>query len=368
MSFVMLASLFLVAESKAFVGGCSDYGYAVYEDINGYCQCNSGYVWGTNYLGEPYCVSGNSYCSDNYGYNSTYNSLNDSCECRSGYELSKTYSGLECKSCYSKYGLHSSFSYLNDSCECDDGYTLKDGNCVEKQNNVYFYLKELDTSNRQIVVKSNYDNNYYLVDYSMFGCYSWSFGDYLNKNIVINLGTDFDLERGDKIVLYDDNETCDIQRVEKVNSSFTLFEEEEEEEPVYFYSNTVPTYQQNINTSPIPNIEKKVENINIDNKQDIPKVCDNDTVLSLDKTYCIKIPENAHKIENSDTDVWLCDSGYTEVSNTCVLDGNNEKTINTTNTQQFSGNIEKYITQKEDSFWWKTLQQFKNFFKKLKFW
>jgi len=188
------------------------------------------------------------------------------------------------------------------------------------------------------------------------------------KNIVINLGTDFDLERGDKIVLYDDNETCDIQRVEKVNSSFTLFEEEEEEEPVYFYSNTVPTYQQNINTSPIPNIEKKVENINIDNKQDIPKVCDNDTVLSLDKTYCIKIPENAHKIENSDTDVWLCDSGYTEVSNTCVLDGNNEKTINTTNTQQFSGNIEKYITQKEDSFWWKTLQQFKNFFKKLKFW
>lgn len=248
--------------------GCFDYGVGAYETLSGNCACRSGYTWGTDLLGEPYCItmysycqdklgfnssynsltgncecwsgyligedlfgepkciSGNSWCQDKLGYHSSYSSLKDTCVCNSGYELSqKITGGLTCLSCFQKYGSHSSYDYILKQCECDDDYTLVDGECVEKQNNVYFYLKELDTYDKQAIIKSNYDYHYYLINYGI-GCYSSSFEYYLHNNIVVNLGTDFDVDIFDFIVLYDHDETCDILRVERVDSDFSIIEEE----------------------------------------------------------------------------------------------------------------------------------------------
>lgn len=46
-------------------------------------------------------------------------------------------------------------------------------------------------------------------------------------------------------------------------------------------------------------------------------VCTDGYGLSLDKTKCIKIPENAYAVD-SPTDVWLCSEGYQEENNKCV--------------------------------------------------
>lgn len=246
-------------------GGCLDYGMAI-ETLDGKCQCMSGFVWGEDLFGDPTCVSGSSACRDQYGYNSTYDSLSGSCECtsgyvfeknsigqtqcvsadnvcrdrlgyggdydsysesctcKSGYELSKTYGdGYTCKSCSSKYGIHSSYDYISEKCECDDGYTLKDGECVEKQNNVYFYVFDLDTEERQVLVANLYTEQKYIMEYR-YGCYNHSFEDYVGDTIVINLGTDFSLDTWDIIVLPNDGETCDISRVTST-SRYTLDDE-----------------------------------------------------------------------------------------------------------------------------------------------
>jgi len=46
--------------------------------------------------------------------------------------------------------------------------------------------------------------------------------------------------------------------------------------------------------------------------------CKNDLTLSFKKDKCIKVPENAH-IVDSPTDLWLCNDGYKETGNKCVL-------------------------------------------------
>lgn len=261
--FAFVSFLFLrTGDVKASLG-CMDYGMA-YEDLSGYCKCMSGYVWGKNIFGEPYCVSGTSMCTEKYGYHSTYNSSEkscgcsygyilskdmfgnlkctdpddicydkfgygseanysgDKCQCKSGYELTEKNGGFECKSCSSKYGLNSSYNYLSKKCECDDGYTLGDGGqCVKKQNNVFFKLNDLNTDEKLAVIRSEYDYRYYLISYGT-GCYSSSIKRYLGYNIVVNLGTDFDVDRYDIVVLYDDNEVCDIRSVIKVDSTFKL--------------------------------------------------------------------------------------------------------------------------------------------------
>ena len=209
---------------------CYDkYGYgSTYDSLSGKCKCSYGYVWGTDILGNDECISESQYCRDKLGYSSTFNSLTDRCECSYGYELSiKTYgSGLECKSCFLKFGLHSSYDYLSKKCECDDGYTLSDDNqCVKKQNNVYFTLKELDTNKKKAIIKSEYNYQNYLITYG-YGCYNFSIKRYVNNKIVVNLGTDFNLDMFDKIILHDDNETCDILSVENVDSDFSLNPEE----------------------------------------------------------------------------------------------------------------------------------------------
>ncbi|MBU2036753.1 hypothetical protein KJ866_00910, partial [Patescibacteria group bacterium] len=220
---------------------CNDkYGvYSRYSSLSDNCECFSGFALGRNSFGEIQCVSQDSICQSMYGSNSRHNSLADKCECKSGYEMTlKSPSGLECISCFSKYGLHSSYDYFSKKCECDSGYTLNNSNqCVEKQNNVYLTLKELDADERKAIIRSDYDYGYYLISYNS-GCYSSSFKRYLNQQIVVNLGTDFNLDTWDKIVLQDDNETCDITRVERAYSGTTL---KSEEENIVYYPSFAPT-------------------------------------------------------------------------------------------------------------------------------
>ena len=203
------------------------YGYNARSTYGGKCECAYGYVFGKDFMGKTQCVSTTSACNDQLGYNSRYNSLSDKCECRSGYVIVDGQCTDGNSACRSKHGLYVDYNSLNNTCECDSDYTFDDSNqCVKKQNNVYFTLKELNAEEKKAIVKSDYDYKYYLISYNS-GCYSSSFKRYLNHKIVINLGTDFYLDTWDKIVLQDDNETCDITRKEYANSSTTLEPEEE---------------------------------------------------------------------------------------------------------------------------------------------
>ncbi|MDO8566117.1 MAG: hypothetical protein Q7S04_02970 [Candidatus Moranbacteria bacterium] len=160
-----------------------------------------------------------------YGSAATEDYLTGECKCRAGYIMSDRHCTSGATACLLKNGGFSTYNESKGSCECLFGYTLDNTNrCVKKQNNVYFTLEELDTGNKKAIIRSNSDFNYYLVIYNT-GCYDRSFERYLGKQIVINLGTDYYLDTLDKIVLQDDNETCDIISREKVDSSTTLKEE-----------------------------------------------------------------------------------------------------------------------------------------------
>lgn len=209
-------------------GACSEYGIMATEDfLSNKCKCMSGYVFGKDFSGKTSCVLGTSVCYEKYGYSSQFDYVSNSCECSYGHAFAKNMFGEDkCISvsaiCRDKLGIYGRYSSLNKSCECEEGYTIGDDNqCKKKQNNVYFFVKDLDTDNKQAILKSNYDSRYYYVNYGV-GCYSFTFNRYLLNNIVVNLGTDYDLDILDKIVLQDDNETCDIMSREKVDSSYKL--------------------------------------------------------------------------------------------------------------------------------------------------
>jgi len=225
-----------------------DYGLNARAAFGGKCECRSGYGFQEQY-GSTQCVSFDSICYDRLGTNSDYNSLTDSCGCDDRYELSeKSYGdGLECKSCFSKYGLNSSWSYSADSCECDDGYTLSDaGKCVEKHNSAYFTLLDISDDDR-IIVESQHNFEKYIIDYG-FGCPSYLVDNYEQDSIVINMGTDFSVDRFDTLVLQDHDRNCSITSVDWT-SDFTF---EEESSPAYSYyepasENSTFTY-----TPPVP--------------------------------------------------------------------------------------------------------------------
>lgn len=219
---------------------CSDtYGYhSSYNSLKNGCVCNSGYVWAKDSLDNDTCKNANTVCTDKLGYNAEYDSSSESCVCRTGYVLSEDILGnATCKSgdivCTDKYGIYSEYNSLTDTCGCESGYTFDENNqCVKKQNNVYFLLKELDVSNKKAIITSNYDYQNYLIGYG-FGCYNSYLSRYLGKLIVVNLGTDFDLDNYDKIVLQDDDETCNILSREKVDSGYSMITLEESDSNEY---------------------------------------------------------------------------------------------------------------------------------------
>ena len=231
------------------------YGYnSSYDSLSRSCECDYGYLFNQ----YDQCVSRDSYCRDLYGFNTEYDVLSDSCSCRSGYVTDQSGSGCIDGDLYCSglYGYYSSYDSISETCECDSEYTLKGGRCVEKENNVYFTLLDVDTSERQAIIRSNYDSGQYLIEYG-FDCYSFSIERYVGNNIVLNLGTDFDVDLWDKVVLQNDNEVCDIQSVER--TYYNSFNEMEEEVKDYFIT---PSYAPPDQTTPaqqvVPNIKTEI--------------------------------------------------------------------------------------------------------------
>ncbi len=52
-------------------------------------------------------------------------------------------------------------------------------------------------------------------------------------------------------------------------------------------------------------------------------LCKEGYARSLNKKYCVKIPDNAHFVESA-TDVWLCDDGFKESGNSCIKEQSSE--------------------------------------------
>lgn len=199
-----------------------------YNTLTDSCECIYGYVMGEDSLGRTQCMSQSSYCTNTLGFNSRYNTLSNSCECWDGYVLD----GGRCVDgntfCLRNHGIYAEYNSLGERCECKNGYTLDDSSqCVKKQNNAYFRLEQLNSDDRKAIIKSEYDYGYYLISYGA-GCFGASFSRYVNQDIVVNLGTDFDVDMWDSVVLQDDDKVCDITHVERVDSDATLYPEEED--------------------------------------------------------------------------------------------------------------------------------------------
>ncbi|MEK7499940.1 MAG: hypothetical protein AAB649_05035 [Patescibacteria group bacterium] len=225
---------------------------------------------------------------------SRYNSLTDKCECMSGYVISGgrcTYGNTVCST---KFGSYSRYNSLSKSCECNSGYTLSDsGQCVEKQNNVYFKLLDVNTDDRQAIIKSEYDSRKYLITYN-YGCYSSSMQRAKNRQIVVNLGTDFELDTWDKIVLQDDSEVCDITHRERTYEDSLKTKVED-------YSYYVPTPapapkstyisppQPSASLDPIELCTQKLGPYGIVAGQNSCG-CANGYVLNEQKNYCVSAP------------------------------------------------------------------------------
>ncbi len=259
---------------------CKDqYGYNARANYAGNCECRSGYVFQDSYLGTQ-CVSADSVCHDKYGIMSRYDSLSGSCECsygyvfgedsigrtqcisddkacqnQLGYHSSASYGGqCECDSgyvidggqcvdgdqvCRADHGIYSSYNDYTNRCECDDDYTFDDFNkCVEKQHNVYFKLLDINPENdKELLIKSDYDSRMYIVRVGV-GCLSTSISRYEGKNLVVNLGTDYEVDMFDTVVLQDHDQTCSIMHKERTyDDSFPELEEE-----IYYYTPPIQTY------------------------------------------------------------------------------------------------------------------------------
>lgn len=253
-----------------------------YDAGGGYCKCMSGYVFQDSYFGTQ-CVSGNTVCHEKYGYGSSYVSYSDSCECdygyvwgedifgdaecvsedqackdQYGYNARATYGGqCECsygyvidggkcvygdQVCRNDHGYHSSYNSLSNACECDDEYTFDDNyQCVEKQHNVYFKLLDINPENdKELLIQSDYDSRKYIVRVGV-GCFYTSIARYEGKNLVVNLGTDYEVDMFDTVVLQDHGQTCSIMHKERTfDDSFP--EPEEEEDYSYYYIPPANTY------------------------------------------------------------------------------------------------------------------------------
>lgn len=222
---VILAAAFFAKNDANAFGECSEYGIMVrYDSLTDECECSYGYIFGKDALGKTACISADSACHEKYGYNSRYDSLSDTCECTYGYVLGKDSIGrTQCVSestlctdqlgfnarfnalskkcecnygyiiengrcsdgdtvCRSDHGIYSSYSELSNKCECDSGYTVDESSqCVKKQNSAYFTLKEVDTSNEEAIIESDYVYQVYRISYGM-GCMASSIERYVNKS------------------------------------------------------------------------------------------------------------------------------------------------------------------------------------------
>lgn len=232
--------LFLYSKGEAY-WACSSYWFAVIE-TNTWCTCLSWYGFSTDIFWKTTCVSMDTLCSNKYWYRSSYDSVEDSCKCWYWYIFWKSLLwDVQCVEwnthCRKELWYNSSYNTSKNSCLCDEWYTIKDGKCVEKQNNVYSLLLELNTESREAKISfdtdgdDRFDDDFYYIKYSW--CYSSDMKRYLWELLVVNLGTDLYLDAWDKLVLQNEWYDCDVTSRKKVSSEFTIYTCEE-----IFWSNS----------------------------------------------------------------------------------------------------------------------------------
>ncbi len=234
--------IYLLSMNASYGYGCSEYWIFAKSNFNWTCSCMSWYQWGTDVFGEKSCVNASKICRQKFWVMSQYDRYDKSCTCYSGYVFSeKSYWGwYECKSCTSKYGINAKYNGITESCECKDGYTLKEWKCEEKNNSAYFYLVEYDDTENEAIIVSYYTEKWYKIELR-YTSWLYKADSFVWKDIVINMWTDFFIDRWDYFVLNNKTKTTDvsteIRYVEEVDDWFTL----KSCEDIYWY-NSEETY------------------------------------------------------------------------------------------------------------------------------
>lgn len=103
--------------------------FSSYDSISASCKCNSGYV-----VSGSSCISGLSYCMNNYGYGSEFDSFDKSCKCSYGYQWNDAQTSCvsNLSYCTSKFGYGARYNSLSKSCECSTGYEFDGAKCTYK--------------------------------------------------------------------------------------------------------------------------------------------------------------------------------------------------------------------------------------------
>jgi len=287
-----------------------------YDSLSDSCKCYSSYV-----VSGGKCISADQYCRDLFGFNARHNILADKCECSYGYILS----GSRCISgdsyCHNKYGYHSSYNSLSESCKCDYGYVFDSlDQCVSRDEycqDLYDYNAEYNILSDSCVCKSGY-----VVDSSKTRCID---GDLYCQN-----------EYGYHSSYDSLSKTCECDYGYEFRNNECIKQEDEEEEDFYIYKPISPF---TFNKTPEPESDTTSALEPQTSSDDTPKSqnkiisgpreeikCDPGYALSFNKKNCVEIPESAHAVD-SPTDLWLCDDGYKEVNNICVLVEDQEEII-----------------------------------------
>jgi len=278
-----------------------------YDSLSGSCKCYAGYV-----ASGGSCISADQYCRNSLGFNSRYNILTDKCECSYGYIIS----GSSCVNgdsiCHSKYGYNSSYESSTSSCKCDYGYVFDaTEQCVSRDEycqDIYGYHSEYSSLKGGCKCRSGY-----VFNSGMTSCIdgdSYCQGEH-------GLHSSYDSLSGVC--------ECDYGYEFKNNQC-------EHKENRVIYPPIIPKPEIQTETQPKSNTEPKPEPEIKSKDNNTPPVvakqplrCDAGYVSSFDKKYCVKIPENAHAV-NSLTDLWLCNDGYKEINNACLIVSQEQKT------------------------------------------
>jgi len=313
------------------------------------CKCNSGYV-----VSGGSCVSGNSVCYSQLGYSSSYDSLSNKCKCNYGYVIGTSGQCISTSShCLNQLGSMSQYNSLTQKCECMSGYEFDGSSCVYKKTTYSYpsgYTASLNNCpiNSYAVGTSCYCNAGYQSNSNKNGCElipSTSIPVPLNGTS--NTSSSFSPSScvsstsypgyyfNGPYYYYDEN--CATRYIPPSPTTSNCYSSSFYRGSFFngtnYYNDSNCTIPYNVITKTTPATQS----------QESVKSCDEGYTLSLHKTTCIKIPQNAHSADNG-KDVWLCNDGYLEKGNFCVLKSLQSLTPT-------SSNNEAPKTEQKKSFW-----------------
>ncbi len=283
----------------------SQLGYSSsYDSLSNKCKCNYGYS-----ISGGSCVSDDTICQNQIGYNSSYDSLSDKCKCDYGYVIGTSGQCISTSSyCSNQLGSMSQYNSLSKKCECMTGYEFDGSSCVYKQTNYSYpsgYTASLTNCpiNSYAAGTSCYCNTGYQSNSNKDGCepipspptpapLTCNYGFLPRNGQCISYAQDCTNTFGSNVIGSpgtENNSSCNCVSGYEWNSAKTAC-----------IKAVAPQYNQQ------SNIPQSV------------KSCGEGYALSLNKKTCIIIPQNSHSIDNG-KDVWLCNDGYLEKGNSCIV-------------------------------------------------